>query len=286
MIGTIVNTACIVVGTLVGTFFKKGLGEKYTQVLFNAMGLASIALGVSSFVQNMPKSEFPVLFILSLAIGGLVGTALDLDGRVNRAIAKRGGESLATGLISACLLYCIGTFSIVGPVLSALQGDNTFLYTNSTLDLDGRVNRAIAKRGGESLATGLISACLLYCIGTFSIVGPVLSALQGDNTFLYTNSTLDLVTSTVFATTFGFGMILAAPILFLWQGSIWLIAKLASTSPLLQGTLVNELAIVGGVLILASGLSILKIKDCKTLNYIPALLVPVLWFLIKGLLGL
>ena len=207
MIGTIVNTACIVVGTLVGTFFKKGLGEKYTQVMFNAMGLASIALGANSFV-------------------ALIGTALDLDGRVNRAIAKRGGESLATGLISACLLYCIGTFSIVGPVLSALQGDNTFLYTNSTLDL---------------------------------------------------------VTSTVFATTFGFGMILAAPVLFLWQGSIWLIARLASTSPLLQGTLVNELAIVGGVLILASGLSILKIKDCKTLNYIPALLVPVLWFLIKGL---
>ena len=226
MIGTIVNTACIVVGTLVGTLFKKGLGEKYTTVLFNAMGLASIALGVSSFVQNLPKSEFPVLFIISLALGGLIGTALDLDSRVKRAIAKRGGESLATGLISAYLLYCIGTFSIVGPVLSALQGDNTFLYTNSTLDL---------------------------------------------------------VTSTVFATTFGFGMILAAPILFLWQGSIWLLAKLASTSPLLQGTLVNELAIVGGVLILASGLSILNIKDCKTLNYIPALLVPVLWFAVKAL---
>lgn len=226
MIGTIVNTACIIVGTLVGTLFKKGLGEKYTTTLFNAMGLASIALGVNSFAQNITKSEFPVLFILSLAIGGLAGTALDLDGRVQRAIAKRGGENLATGLISACLLYCIGTFSIVGPVLSALQGDNTFLFTNSTLDL---------------------------------------------------------VTSTVFATTFGIGMILAAPILFLWQGSIYLAAKLASSSPLLQGTLVNELAVVGGVLILASGLSILKIKDCKTLNYIPSLLVPVIWFAVKSL---
>ena len=125
--------------------------------------------------------------------------------------------------------------------------------------------------------------CLLYCIGTFSIVGPVLSALQGDNTFLYTNSTLDLVTSTVFATTYGIGMILAAPILFCWQGAIWLAATLASSSPLFQGTLVNELAIVGGVLIIASGLSILDIKDCKTLNFIPALLVPIVWFLVKGL---
>ena len=226
MLGTIVNTACIITGTLIGTFFKKGLGEKYTKTLFNAMGLASLALGASSFVQNMPKSEFPVLFILSLAIGGVAGTALDLDGRVKRLIAKRGGESFANGLISACLLYCIGTFSIVGPVLSALQGDNTFLYTNSTLDF---------------------------------------------------------VTSMVFATTYGIGMILAAPILFCWQSLFYLIAKLASSSPLLQGTLVNELAIVGGVLIISSGLSILNIKDCKTLNYIPALLVPVLWFLIKSL---
>ena len=156
----------------------------------------------------------------------------------------------------------------------------------TALDLDGRVKRLLARRGGESFANGLISACLLYCIGTFSIVGPVLSALQGDNTFLYTNSTLDFVTSMVFATTYGIGMILAAPILFCWQGMFYLIAKLASASPLLQGTLVNELAIVGGVLIISSGLSILNIKDCKTLNYLPALLVPVLWFLVKGLLGM
>ena len=87
----------------------------------------------------------------------------------------------------------------------------------------------------------------------------------------------------VFATTFGIGMVLAAPVLFCWQGMFFLIAKLASNSPLLQGTLVNELAIVGGVLIISSGLSILNIKDCKTLNYLPALLVPVAWFLIKSL---
>ena len=229
MLGTIVNTACIIAGTVIGTLFKNGLGEKYRTVLFHAMGLASLALGANSFVQNMPKSEFPVLFILSLALGGVAGTALDLDGRVKRLLARRGGESFANGLISACLLYCIGTFSIVGPVLSALQGDNTFLYTNSTLDF---------------------------------------------------------VTSMVFATTYGIGMILAAPILFCWQGMFYLIAKLASASPLLQGTLVNELAIVGGVLIISSGLSILNIKDCKTLNYLPALLVPVLWFLVKGLLGM
>ena len=90
----------------------------------------------------------------------------------------------------------------------------------------------------------------------------------------------------VFATTYGIGMIVTAPILFCWQGMFYLIAKLAGGVAIMQGTLVNELAIVGGVLIISSGLSILEIKDCKTLNYLPALLVPVLWFLVKGLFGL
>ena len=90
MIGTIVNTACIIVGSLVGTLFKKGLGEKYRTILFNAMGLASLALGANSFAQNMPKSEFPVLFILSLALGGIAGTALDIDDRTKRLVQVRG----------------------------------------------------------------------------------------------------------------------------------------------------------------------------------------------------
>lgn len=226
MLGTIVNTACILTGSVVGSLLKRGLGEKYRNVLYWAMGLSSIALGVSTFTQNLPKSDFPVLFILSLAIGGIIGTALDLDGRTKALIARRGGEGLANGLISACLLFCMGTFSIVGPILSATTGDNTFLYTNATLDL---------------------------------------------------------VTSMVFAATYGIGIAISAGILFCWQGFFYLLGKLAAESPLLQGTLVYELSIVGGVLILSSGLSLLNIKDCKTLNYLPALLIPVLWCLIKGL---
>ena len=226
MLGTIVNTGCIIVGSIVGSLIKKGLGDRYQKVLYYAMGLASMALGFNTFVQNMPKSEFPVLFILSLALGGILGTALDLDGRTKASIAKRGGEGLASGLITACLLFCVGTFSIVGPILSATTGDNTFLFTNATLDL---------------------------------------------------------VTSMVFAATYGIGIIFAAAVLFCWQGTFYLLAKLLMGTTLLEGTLINELSIVGGVLIVSSGLSLLQIKDCKTLNYLPALLVPVIWFLVKGL---
>ena len=226
MLGTLVNTGCIIIGSVVGSLIKKGLGDKYQKVLYYAMGLASMALGFNTFVQNMPKSEFPVLFILSLALGGILGTVLNLDGRTKASIAKRGGEGLASGLITACLLFCVGTFSIVGPILSATTGDNTFLFTNATLDL---------------------------------------------------------VTSMVFAATYGIGIIFSAAVLFCWQGFFYLLAKLLMGTTLLEGTLINELSIVGGILIVSSGLSLLQIKDCKTLNYLPALLVPVLWFLIKGL---
>lgn len=226
MLGTLVNTGCIIIGSVVGSLIKKGLGEKYQKVLYYAMGLASMALGFNTFVQNMPKSEFPVLFILSLALGGILGTVLNLDGRTKASIAKRGGEGLASGLITACLLFCVGTFSIVGPILSATTGDNTFLFTNATLDL---------------------------------------------------------VTSMVFSATYGIGIIFSAAVLFCWQSFFYLLAKLLMGTTLLEGTLINELSIVGGVLIVSSGLSLLQIKDCKTLNYLPALLVPVLWFLIKGL---
>lgn len=224
MIGTITNTVCIIVGTIAGSMMRKGIKDKYRDALFNAMGLASLALGCNAFVQNMPKSEYPVLFIVSIALGGLIGSMLDLQGRVNRFAEKRGVSRLAEGVTTASLLYCIGTFSIVGPILSALRNDNTFLFTNSTLDL---------------------------------------------------------VTSMVFGASYGFGMLLAAPILFLWQGSIYLIAQLSSSAEVMRGPLLNEMCIVGGLLIISSGLAILRIKDCHTLNYIPALFIPIIFYLVK-----
>ena len=224
MLGTIVNTITIVTGTIIGHIAKKGIKEKYQQVLFNAMGLAAVALGFNAVSNNLPKSQYPVLFIISLAIGGLVGTISNLDGRFKKLSSRIGTSDLAQGLSTGILLYCIGTLSIVGPVMSALYGDNTYLFTNATLDL---------------------------------------------------------VTSAVLATTYGIGMLWAAPVLFLWQGAIYLLTVLAGN--IIPDLLVTEISIVGGVLIAASGLSILGIKDCKTINMLPALAVPVLFFLLKGL---
>ena len=174
----------------------------------------------------MPDSQYPVLFIVSLAVGSIIGTGLDIDAKFQRIVDARGGSGLGQGLSTAILLFCIGTLSILGPIQSALYGDETFLFTNGTLDL---------------------------------------------------------VTSMVLASTYGIGIAFAAGVLFLWQGGIYLGASFLTE--FISDTFMTELSIVGGFLIAASGFSILKIKDFKTMNLLPSLLVPVIFFLGKGLIG-
>lgn len=151
-------------------------------------------------------------------------------------------------------------------------------------DLDGKFRRLTGAFQSSNLGEGLSTAILLFCIGTLSIVGPVESAVNGNHTYLFTNAALDFVSSMVLASTYGIGIALAAAVLFVWQGSIYLGASFLAG--FLSDPLMAEISIVGGVLIAASGLSILKIKDCKTMNMLPSLLVPPAWFLIVGALGL
>ena len=238
MLGTIVNTCTILIGGTFGALLRTGIGEKYKNVLFNGLGLCCLVLGMNAALPNMARSEFPVLFILSIAIGGLVGTKLDLSGRIDRLNARlneRNGNQNngLQGLVTGLLLYCIGTFSIVGPVLSALSPSQ-----------------------GWSIS-------------------------EPGNTYLYTNATLDLVTSAVLAASYGWIMLLAAPVLFCWQGFFYAIAFFFGDG--MPEPMRAELSIVVGVLIVSSGLSILGIKDCKTVNLLPSLLVPVIWFAVKSL---
>ena len=125
-----------------------------------------------------------------------------------------------------------------------------------------------------------MTASLLFCVGTLSILGPVQSALYGDNTFLFTNAMLDLVTATVFASGYGVGMIFSAGILFAWQGSIYGLTMLIGD--FISQEMMTEVSIVGGLMIVGSGLILLDIKDCKTLNMLPSLFVPVIWIRISG----
>lgn len=224
MIGTIFNTSAILIGSAAGSLFRKSINKKQQAALFDAMGLAAVGIGINSIVNNMPDSRYPVLFIVSLAIGSLIGQSLDLDSRFQAFIDRSGSDGLSQGLSTAILLFCIGTLSILGPIQSALNGDNTYLFTNGTLDF---------------------------------------------------------VTSMVLSSTYGIGIALAGIVLFLWQSSIYLCA--GSLGSFFSPEFMTELSIVGGFLITASGISILNIKNLKTMNLLPSLLVPFLFFFLKSL---
>ena len=224
MIGTIVNAIAIIIGSLVGGFFKRLMNEDLNNRLLDTMGLAAFGIGINSVVQNMPDSNYPVLFIASLAIGCIIGTLLKIDDRVSRLTSSKGTDA--------------------------------------------------------NLGTGIITGCLIFCVGTLSILGPVQAALYDDHTFLFTNATLDLVTSMVLASAYGAGMIVCAGVLVLWQGSIYGLTLLAGN--ILTDSLMTELSIVGGFLIAMTGLNIMGVKKFKTLDYLPALIVPIIWCLIRG----
>lgn len=224
MIGTIVNAIAIIIGSLVGGFFKRLMNENLNNRLLETMGLAAFGIGINSVVQNMPDSNYPVLFIASLALGCVAGTLLKIDESVGKLTSSRGNDS--------------------------------------------------------NLATGIITGCLIFCVGTLSILGPVQAALYGDHTFLFTNATLDLVTSMVLASAYGVGMIVCAAVLVIWQGSIYALTLLAGN--VLTDNMMTELSIVGGFLIAMTGLNIMGVKKFKTLDYLPALLIPLIWCAIAG----
>lgn len=228
MLGTIVNVTTILTGSVIGSFVSRGIDEKYKKALFDGLGLATVGLGANAFVSNMPKTSYPVLFIASIALGTVVGTRLDIDGRFHRLLDR-------------------------------------------------------AKSGNSKLAEGLSTAILLFCIGTLSILGPVESRLNGNNTYLFTNATLDFVSSIILSSAYGIGIALAALVLFCWQGSIYLFAGFIA--PYMTPPLLGEISVLGGVFLMSSGLGILQVRDCKTLNMLPALIVPPLFYALRGFLG-
>ena len=225
MLAILINAVAIILGSAIGALARKGIREKYINVLNTAMGLAALVLGVNVAMNNMTKSEYPVLFIFCLSLGGLLGTLLRLDQRMEKAT------------------------SVMGK--------------------------------GANVTEGITTAVLLCCVGTLAIMGPVNAALNGDNTFLMTLATMNFVTMIVIASSYGFAVSVTSIVVLVWLSSIYGIAKVSQS--FISQELITEVSIVGGVLIAASGLGVMHIKDCKTINLLPALIMPMLFFLIRKL---
>jgi len=218
MLGTIVNTSTILVGTVVGTLLNKGIEERYKERTMQGMGLVAMAIGISNISKGMELITNPVVFILAIAIGAVVGEWIDLEGRIEKFNARFGD--------------------------------------------------------GKSPVQGVVIGIVLFCVGALSIVGPIESALRGDNSMLYANAVLDGITSVILSVNYGISIGIVALVLFLWQGSIYFGATAVEHA--LTPEVLNQLTLLGGIFVLATGINILGLGKIRTLNILPALLIPFL----------
>lgn len=140
ILGVIVNVATVLIGSCIGLVFKKGISKKYSDAVMKGIGFCTILIGI----QGMLKGENVLVAIVSMVIGAIIGTAVDIDKRLNGAgdflskkLKKNDGTdkvSIAEGFVTASLLFCVGAMTIVGSLNSGLKGDHIMIFTKSTLD--------------------------------------------------------------------------------------------------------------------------------------------------------
>ena len=222
LFGTFVNTATVILGSTVGLLFKKAIPDRLNDMLMKGLGLCTLYLGFSGAL----KGENALIMILSMIIGTVIGEGIDIDKHVSAFFQK----------------------------------------------LEKRFTKP--DRNGPGIAEGFINACLLFCIGSMTLVGSLNSGLLNDHTMLLTKSMLDLCSSMLFASTMGIGVLLSAVFVLVYQGALTLLANLLA--PVLTATVIAEMTCVGSLLIIGTGLNLLGITKLKLMNFLPAMFMPML----------
>jgi len=225
--------------------------------------------------------------LLSSLTGTLVNTGTVLLGSllgmlVGKSLPHRVAKALMTAL-GFCTLY-VGIGGILDGrntlvvILSLVLGAGIGELCDPDKGLE-RLGAAVERRfnkgsGHTPIAQGLVTSSLVFCVGAMTIVGSLNSGLTGNHTMLYTKACLDLVSSTVFASTMGFGVTLSAGVVLVLQGSIALLAHWVA--PFLGEAVIADMTAVGSLLIIGLALNLLDVTKLKIMNFVPAIFLPLL----------
>ena len=225
LMGTIVNVLGVLlgggVGLLLHRLLRKGIPQRFSDRIMKGIGLCTVYIAASSLLDGSKT----LVTILSMVLGAILGELLDLDGKIKR--------------------------------------------------LSQAVERRFSGGGsGDSFSRGLLSATLLFCVGTMAIQGSLDSGLTGDHSILYSKSMMDTVAALIFSSSLGVGVLFSTVPLFLYQGGITLLAVAAR--PYLTAEVIAEMNTVGSLLLLGLSLDLLDIKQLKLMNYLPAMFLPIL----------
>jgi len=219
---------------------------------------------------------------LAIIGGCLIG--LIVKGRLTEKISS----NIMNGL-ALCVLY-IG-------ISGALKGKDTLqmiiciaigALIGEIIDIDKRLNnlgdmiekKVNSKRSSKlnekiSISEGFVTSSLLFCVGAMAVVGSLESGLHGNNTTLFAKSILDGVSSIIFASSLGIGVILSSIAVFIYQGSITLLAGGLST--ILTDTIISNMSAVGSLLIVGLGFNMLGVCKIKVANLLPAIFIPIIF---------
>lgn len=223
------------------------------------------------------------VFVNTLTV--ILGTVIGILFR--KFLPQKLGDAVMKG-VALCVLYIgisgmlDGTNAIIA-ILSMACG----AIVGTLIDIDKWFNRfadflqtklARKKKEGASstLAEAFVSSSLLFCVGAMTIVGSLDAGLRGDNSTLYAKAVLDGISSIFFASSLGFGVLLSAATVFVYQGALVLLAGVLQ-SVLTNEFIIAEMTCVGSLLIIALGLNMLGITKIKVMNYLPAIFFPILF---------
>ena len=217
MLGVFVNVITVIAGSCVGLLFKKGIPERVSHAAMVGLGACTLYIGISGSLVG----ENVLIVIASVVLGAITGTLLDIDGAINH--------------------------------------------------LAERVENRFQKEGQKaSVAEGLVTATLLFCVGSMTVTGSIQAGLTGDNSVLITKATLDLVSSMMLASSLGIGVLLSAGSVFVIQGGLVLLAGLVA--PFMNAAAINEMTCAGSLLIVMIGTNLMGITKIKVADYLPAIL--------------
>ena len=220
MLGTIVNSLTIVIGSFIGLFVKGKINKKVSDTIMNGLALCVIYIGISGTL----KGNNTIIIIIAIALGGFIGEIKDEDKRLE--------------------------------------------------NLGQRIEKRFNKNGGDiSIAQGFITSTLLFCVGAMAIVGSLESGLNNNHSTLFAKSLLDGISSIIFTSTLGIGVMLSSIVVFIYQGSITLTASFLSN--FLSDVAINNMSAVGSLLIVGLGLNMLGITKIKVSNLLPAVIIAV-----------
>ena len=209
---------------------------------------------------------------IAIIVGSIIGIVLKSGFIKAKSKAIMGALGLSTLIIGfqGVINYANVLLLIVALAVGVLMGE--------FLKLDDHINhfayaleKRFAKGSDSTFAQGFVTASILFGVGAMAIVGSLESGLRQNETILYTKSLLDFISSIVFASTYGWGVLFSAFVIVIYQGTITLLSTFVA--PVMTDMMITDISAVGSALIIAIGLNMLEMTKLKLANFLPAIVV-------------